>query len=187
MLIAKRSWVLRCHQLGGVRLYRVNSSAEFVSEVLLGARRSWTLRCQLGGVGLCCVKAQRTLTLRCYELGGVGLSVVNNWRVGLFCRFTATTRHFYELKIYKLPQNMQILCRLFTIEQHWTVFSRETRTNWRRTHGNYCLPTNVMSEGLSFPLVPGLIVGTFLVSLLPGDANHLVWQGLGCASAGIKP
>jgi hypothetical protein len=44
-----------------------------------------------------------------------------------------------------------------------------------------------MSEGLSFPLVPGLIVGTFLVSLVPGDANHPVWQGLGCASAGIKP
>jgi hypothetical protein len=50
------------------------------------------------------------------------------------------------------------------------------------------LPSNkCMFEGLSFPLVPGLIVGTFLVSLLSGDANHPVWQGLGCASAGIKP
>jgi hypothetical protein len=29
----------------------------------------------------------------------------------------------------------KILCRYFIIEQNWTVFSRETITNWRRASG----------------------------------------------------
>jgi hypothetical protein len=47
---------------------------------------------------------------------------------------SATTRYFYALKIYGaiLPQNKQILCRYFTIKQHWTIFLKETLTEWQR-------------------------------------------------------
>jgi hypothetical protein len=46
----------------------------------------------------------------------------------------ATTRYFYALTIHGaiLPQNKQILCRYFTIKQHRTIFSRETKTDWQR-------------------------------------------------------
>jgi hypothetical protein len=46
----------------------------------------------------------------------------------------ATTRYFYALKIYGaiLLQNKQILWRNFTIKQHWTIFSRETLSDWQR-------------------------------------------------------
>jgi hypothetical protein len=46
----------------------------------------------------------------------------------------ATTRYFYAVRIHDalLPQNKQILCRNFTIKQHWTILSRETLTDWQR-------------------------------------------------------
>jgi hypothetical protein len=66
-----------------------------------------------------------------YWLGTV-LGIIFLLRYVMF--MTATTQYFYTLKICGaiLPQNKQILCLNFTIKQHYTVFSRETQTDWQR-------------------------------------------------------
>jgi hypothetical protein len=68
---------------------------------------------------------KRSYFIRQYKINIKNSASIPN----LFVFKMATTQYYCAPKIYgaELPRNKEILCRDFTMKQHWTVFLREAK------------------------------------------------------------